>query len=187
VPAQTIFQQNGGKGCRSTTFKDKMTIGKGADEVDLFYFGRGHTNGDAWVSVPVAARAARGGHLLGQEHPAARRQQRRQRGRIGNSLDKAYNTLNGKYDTIVTGHAERDDAGRSQGVRAVQPRLLVATCRRRSRREEPGRGGRSWKIPAKYQGYTQITNSPAIKRGSRTTSTLAWKETGRARTTKATK
>src|SRR5882672_4248048 len=43
VPAQTIFQQNGGKGLAKHTFKDKMTIGKGADEVDLFYFGRGHT------------------------------------------------------------------------------------------------------------------------------------------------
>src|SRR6185503_16276600 len=41
VPAQTIFQQNGNKGLPKRTFKDKMTIGKGADEVDLFYFGRG--------------------------------------------------------------------------------------------------------------------------------------------------
>src|SRR5690242_2451335 len=52
VPAQTIFQQNGGKGLAKHTFKDKMTLGKGADEVDLFYFGRGHTNGDAWVLFP---------------------------------------------------------------------------------------------------------------------------------------
>ena len=32
-----------------------MTLGKGADEVDLFYFGRGHTNGDAWVFSPRRA------------------------------------------------------------------------------------------------------------------------------------
>src|SRR5215831_1143958 len=53
VPAQTIFQENGGKGLAKHTFKDKMTIGKGADEIDLFYFGRGHTNGDAWVLFPA--------------------------------------------------------------------------------------------------------------------------------------
>jgi len=27
----------------------RCRLGKGPDEIDLFYFGRGHTNGDAWV------------------------------------------------------------------------------------------------------------------------------------------
>jgi glyoxylase-like metal-dependent hydrolase (beta-lactamase superfamily II) len=34
------------------TFKHKMTIGSGADQIDLYYFGRGHTNGDAWIHLP---------------------------------------------------------------------------------------------------------------------------------------
>jgi glyoxylase-like metal-dependent hydrolase (beta-lactamase superfamily II) len=53
TPAPTIFEQNGGKGLPKRTFKDKMTIGSGADQIDLFYFGRGHTNGDAWVLFPA--------------------------------------------------------------------------------------------------------------------------------------
>ncbi len=44
-----IFQRNNGKGLAKRSFKDRMTIGKGADEIDLYYFGRAHTNGDAWV------------------------------------------------------------------------------------------------------------------------------------------
>src|SRR5678816_2312487 len=44
VPKETIFQQNGGRGLPKRTFKDKMKIFKGPDEVDLYYFGRGHTN-----------------------------------------------------------------------------------------------------------------------------------------------
>jgi cyclase len=31
------------------TFTDKMTLGKGKDQIDLYYFGAGHTNGDAFV------------------------------------------------------------------------------------------------------------------------------------------
>src|SRR4029079_2958405 len=31
---------------RKKTFKDKMTVGSGADRIDLFYFGRAHTSGD---------------------------------------------------------------------------------------------------------------------------------------------
>src|SRR5438093_2410521 len=35
------------------TYKDKSVIGKGKDEVDLYYFGRGHTNGDTFVVFPA--------------------------------------------------------------------------------------------------------------------------------------
>ena len=44
-----IFQQNGGRGLPKQTFKETMTIGKGADQIDLYYFGRAHTGGDAFV------------------------------------------------------------------------------------------------------------------------------------------
>ena len=37
------------------TFTDKMTIGSGANRIDLYYFGRGHTNGDAWTVFPARA------------------------------------------------------------------------------------------------------------------------------------
>src|SRR6476660_6407369 len=48
-----IFTTSNGVGLPKRTFKDRMTIGKGADQIDLFYFGPGHTNGDAWVSFPA--------------------------------------------------------------------------------------------------------------------------------------
>ena len=34
------------------TFTDKMTLGSGKDRIDLYYFGAGHTNGDAFVVFP---------------------------------------------------------------------------------------------------------------------------------------
>jgi cyclase len=34
------------------TYKDKLTIGSGKDQIDLYYFGPGHTNGDTWVVFP---------------------------------------------------------------------------------------------------------------------------------------
>ena len=48
-----VFKANGGKNMAKRTFKDKMTIGNGADRIDLYYFGRGHTNGDAWTVFPA--------------------------------------------------------------------------------------------------------------------------------------
>jgi cyclase len=35
------------------TYKDRMTIGAGKDQIDLYYFGAGHTNGDSFVVFPA--------------------------------------------------------------------------------------------------------------------------------------
>ena len=44
------FQDAAGKvGMPDKTFKDKMSIGKGKERIDLYYYGRSHTNGDALV------------------------------------------------------------------------------------------------------------------------------------------
>ena len=45
------------------TFRDKLTIGRGQDQVDLYYFGPGHTNGDAFVVFP-SVRTMHGGDIF---------------------------------------------------------------------------------------------------------------------------
>ena len=45
------------------TFSDKKTIGKGKDQIDLYYFGAGHTDGDAFI-VFKALRAMCIGDLM---------------------------------------------------------------------------------------------------------------------------
>lgn len=42
------------------TYKDRMTIGEGADRIELYHFGRGHTNGDTFVLFPAARLLAMG-------------------------------------------------------------------------------------------------------------------------------
>ena len=62
-----IFGQNQNRGLSRRTFADRMTMGAGADEIDLFYFGRGHTNGDAWVLFP-SLRVVHAGDIRSEEH-----------------------------------------------------------------------------------------------------------------------
>jgi glyoxylase-like metal-dependent hydrolase (beta-lactamase superfamily II) len=50
---RNIFKENNGKGLAKRTFRDTMTIGSGNDRIELRYFGRAHTNGDAFVYFPV--------------------------------------------------------------------------------------------------------------------------------------
>jgi hypothetical protein len=104
VPAQTIFQQNGGKGLPKRTFKDKMTLFKGADEVDLYYFGRGHTNGDAFVVFPSLRVAHYADIFSGKNLPLLDDNNGGSAIEIGETLQKALDGIK-NVDTIVTGHA----------------------------------------------------------------------------------
>ena len=51
------------------TFKDRMTLGSGNDRIELHYFGRGHTNGDAWVVFPALKIAHAGDIFSGKNIP----------------------------------------------------------------------------------------------------------------------
>jgi cyclase len=53
-PPPNIFTRNNGTGMPKRTFKDSMTLGQGEDRVELHYFGRAHTDGDAMVLFPAA-------------------------------------------------------------------------------------------------------------------------------------
>jgi len=35
------------------TYRDKLTIGSGKDQIDVYYFGRGHTDGDSFIVFPA--------------------------------------------------------------------------------------------------------------------------------------
>ena len=46
---QNYFKQHNGHGMPTKTFRDTMTLGSGSDRIELRYFGRAHTGGDAFV------------------------------------------------------------------------------------------------------------------------------------------
>ncbi len=48
-----MFEDSNGVGLPKRTFKDEMTLGSGNDRVELHYFGRAHTGGDAFVVFPT--------------------------------------------------------------------------------------------------------------------------------------
>ena len=48
------FQSEAGKKfLPGKTYKDKLSVLKGADKIDLYYFGRGHTSGDTFIVFPA--------------------------------------------------------------------------------------------------------------------------------------
>jgi glyoxylase-like metal-dependent hydrolase (beta-lactamase superfamily II) len=177
VPAQTIFQQNGGKGLPKHTFKDKMTMGKGADEVDLFYFGRGHTNGDAWVLFPALRVVHAADIFSGKNIPLLDANNGGSATEIANSLEKGYNSLNGKYDTIVTGHSNEMTPADLKEYIAFNRDFVSDVQSAMKAGKSAADVAASWKIPAKYTGYAQIS-TPADQVRIKNNVNLAYKELG---------
>jgi glyoxylase-like metal-dependent hydrolase (beta-lactamase superfamily II) len=99
-----IFKESSGRGLPKRTFKTRMTIGKGTDEVDLYYFGRGHTNGDAFVVFPRLRAMHAGDIFAGKGLPILDYDTGGSGVEIGNTLAKAHAGIK-NVDTIITGHS----------------------------------------------------------------------------------
>jgi len=156
VPAQTIFQQNGGRGLPKRTFKDKMTIFKGPDEIDLYYFGRGHTNGDAWVLFPALRVVHAGDIFSGKNLPLLDANNGGSAAQIAGSLEKGYNALNKAADTIITGHSgQMTMADLKEYVDFNREFFNDARAGKKAGKSIDDVAG-SWKMPAKYKGYAAV-------------------------------
>src|SRR5881628_1988422 len=86
------------------TFKDKMSIGSGKDRIDLYYFGRGHTNGDAWV-VYTALRVMQTGDMFAwKDAPTLDRNNGGSGLEYAATVGKALATVK-NVDTLIVGHS----------------------------------------------------------------------------------
>jgi len=154
APATTpsVFQQNPGKGMPKHTFADKMTVGKGPDEIDLYYCGRGHTNGDAWVVWP-ALRFAHAGDLFARKGlPLLDTNNGGSGVEIGTTLQKAHDTIK-DVDSLITGHSTvmtwADLAEYAQFNQEFLADVQAALKAGKSADEIAA----AWKMNDKYKGY----------------------------------
>lgn len=97
-----IFQRNNGKGLPTKTFKDTLTVGKGADQIDLYYYGNAHTGGDAFVVFPALRTMHAGDAFHTRDLPIMDKNNGGSGVAYSATLAKAAKTSN--VDTIINGH-----------------------------------------------------------------------------------
>jgi glyoxylase-like metal-dependent hydrolase (beta-lactamase superfamily II) len=85
------------------TFKDKLTLGSGKDEIDLFYFGPAHTSGDAFVLFKELRVMHVGDTFAGKGTPLIDPNNGGSGLEYGKTLAKASGVKN--VDTLITGHS----------------------------------------------------------------------------------
>jgi cyclase len=98
-----VFQQSHGRGLPTTTFTDRMSIGDGNDRIDLYYFGPGHTNGDAWVVFPALHVMHAGDMFARKDAPTLDRANGGSGLQFAETIGTAIATLS-DIDLIIPGH-----------------------------------------------------------------------------------
>lgn len=151
-PPPNVFRDNPGKGLPKKTFSDKMTLGSGADRVDLFYFGRGHTNGDAWVVFPSVRVMHAGDIFSGKNLPLLDANNGGSGVHIGDTLAKAAAGVSG-VDSIITGHSTQMTVADLKEYAQFNRDFLAYV-------QDGKKAGKTvddlvagWTMPAKYTGY----------------------------------
>ena len=86
------------------TYKDKMSVGSGKNRVDLYYFGAGHTNGDAWVVYPSLRVLQTGDMFAWRDAPTIDRNNGGSAVEYPKTLSRAVAGIK-DVDTVIPGHS----------------------------------------------------------------------------------
>jgi cyclase len=150
-----IFKDNNNNGMAKRTFKDRMTIGKGADQIDLYFFGRGHTNGDAWVVFPSHRIVHSGDIFAGKGVPLIDSNNGGSMVEMPDTLNKAYAGLSKSVDQIINGHMPAQTTIADLKEFAQFNADLVAYGRAGLKAgKTPEQLAAEWKLPEQYKGYS---------------------------------
>jgi glyoxylase-like metal-dependent hydrolase (beta-lactamase superfamily II) len=90
------------------TFKDRVTVGSGRDRIELHYFGRGHTNGDALVVFPELRTMHTGDLFPGKQIPFMDNTNGGSGLEYPNTLAKAAKGIR-NIETVIPGHSAVTD------------------------------------------------------------------------------
>ena len=134
-------------------FKEKMPIGAGKDRVDLYFFGAGHTGGDAWVVFP-ALRVLHAGDMLAFKQPPTIDLDNGGSGLMyPDAVTRAATSLK-NIDTVVPGHGPlmtmKDVEEFAQFTRDFRDAAVSGFNHGLGASEV----AEAWRLPEKYRTYT---------------------------------
>jgi len=149
-----IFKEHNNVGMAKRTFKDKMTIGSGADQIDLYYFGTGHTNGDAFVVFPAHRIMHSGDIFASKGVPLIDSNNGGSMLQIGDTLAKAHAGIR-NVEAIINGHTPAQTTWADLKEFSDFNKELAAWMQTGLKAgKTPEQLAAEWKLPEKYKGYS---------------------------------
>ena len=146
------FKGAGARFLPKRTFKDTMKIGSGKDEIDLYYFGRAHTGGDAWVLFRTPRVVHAGDAFAGKNIPLVDTGNGGSMVEYGKTLAKAAAGLK-DYDTIITGHSMLMKPADLKEYADFNNDFVAWVQSEMKAGKTADQAAGEYKIPEKYKGY----------------------------------
>lgn len=168
------FKGDNAKFLPKKTYKDRLTLFSGKDQIDLYYFGRGHTSGDSFVVFP-AVRAMHAGDMF----PRAQMPFIDTANSGGSALEfnstlqRALSTIK-NVDTVVGGHTPTAATWNDFRTYAEFYKTFTASAQEAMRRGTTVEAFiKSYSIPASFPGF--MADPVRVKANAE----ALWRESGK--------
>jgi glyoxylase-like metal-dependent hydrolase (beta-lactamase superfamily II) len=134
------------------TFEERLTLGHGAEQIDLYHFGAGHTDGDALIVFPALRVLHTGDFFPGKEAPVIDVGGGGSAVAYPDTLARATKTL-GNIGTIIPGHAPLMTWADLQDFEEFNREFLAAARAAHQAGKTPAQAMAELELPAKFSAY----------------------------------
>jgi len=136
------------------TFSDKMTVGSGRNRIDLYYFGAGHTNGDAWIVYPSLRVLQTGDMFAWRDSPTIDRNNGGSGVEYPKTLAKGIAAIK-DVDTVIPGHSPVTTPKDLQEYQRFMTDWVAAVQSAAAAGKSVDDAASSIDLTSKYPGYTK--------------------------------
>lgn len=147
-----MFPKPWGGGLPTRTFKDRLTVGSGADRLELHYLGPSTNRSAIFIVIPALRVLVTGAAFQGKFLPAFTRPYGGDPVEYPNTLTKAL-SLTRDVDIIVPGRDGVAKPGDLAVHRDFMRDFLEAARQARNAGKAHTAAAKAWKVPARYAGY----------------------------------
>jgi cyclase len=138
------------------TYKDKLTVGSGKDQIDLYHFGRGHTDGDTFVVFPALRTMHVGDMFAWKALPFVDTANGGSVVEQPDTLAKAAAVPN--VDTIINGHIPNGSVADLKEYAAFTRNFVDFARASMKAGKTVDQAAAEYKVPPTFKGYVASVN-----------------------------
>ncbi len=144
------------------TFTDRLTLGAGADQVDLYYFGAGHTDGDTFIVYPALGVLQTGDMFPWRDAPFLDTNNGGSGVALPETLARVIAGIEG-VDTVVPGHIPVTTWDSFQEFQRFTADLAAAVRDAKRRGQSADQAAAAVDLSARYLDYDSTRVEAAVR------------------------
>jgi glyoxylase-like metal-dependent hydrolase (beta-lactamase superfamily II) len=144
------------------TYKDRLTLFSGKDQIELYHFGAGHTNGDTFIYFPALRTLQAGDMFPWKDAPFIDRSNGGSGVAWPATLSKVLAAIK-DVDTVIPGHIPPTTRADLEEFQRYTAELLAAVRAAKKAKQPVDAAAKSIDLTAKFTGYGSERLSAAVQ------------------------